>query len=311
MTPGTPRISVVTIAKALAVAALAASVLVGCEAGGSSGSSSAAPDCDGNGTMHGDHCHCEPGYEVSNDGMGCVAQAVAPDSVSSTDDVGIGAPSDAGPVTPRGDDAHAGADHGNSADTGPLGSPGDLVFEPSSVQSATVIAEDGSQVWLLEAVDGDAVLGMELYEGFGSLTSPGVTPLTAVETSYETCGTCVILRTGCVAHGDHYDCAKTLMPRAEGEVHIDAISKVEGSTFAGALLGLTFQEVTIASNYKTQVVAGGEELYLAQWIFNTKTQSAGGGSEECGGHGQRHFDHCDCDPGYYPDPQNPLNCIPQ
>ena len=311
MTPGTTRVFLAQAATALTVAVIAASALAGCESSGSSSASNSAVECDGNGTMHGDHCHCEAGYEVTNDGMGCVAQSTTSDSAGGQGDVVNEVPTDVGPVTPRGNDAHTGGDHGHGDDAGPSGSHPELVFEPSSVQAATVLAEDGSQVWLLEAVDGDAVLGIELYEGFGSLTSPGVTPLTAVETSYETCGTCLILRTGCVAHGDHYDCATTLMPRAEGEVHIDAISKVEGSTFAGALLGLTFQEVTIASNYKTQVVAGGEELYLAQWIFNTKTESAGGGSEECGGHGQRHFDHCDCDPGYYPDPQNPLNCIPQ
>ena len=311
MYPRASRIALVKAATALAVAAIVVSPLAGCDAGGSSSSSGVAAECDGNGTMHGDHCHCEPGYVVTNDGMGCVVQPGATDAASSQGDVAIGEPSDAGPVAPHADDAHVGADHGHSDDAGPSNGHGELIFQPSSVQAATVTAEDGTQVWLLEAVAGDAVLGIELYEGFGSLTSPGVTALTAVETSYETCGTCVILRTGCVAHGDHYDCTNTLMPRAEGEVHIDAMSKTEGSTFAGALLGLVFQEVTIAADYKTQVVSDGQTLHLAQWIFNAKTQSAGGGTDECGGHGQRHFDHCDCDPGYYPDPQNPLNCIPQ
>ena len=78
MTLVIPRIALVKAASALLVTAFAAAPLAGCEAGGSSGSSSAALECDGNGTMHGDHCHCEPGHMVTADGMGCVAQADAP-----------------------------------------------------------------------------------------------------------------------------------------------------------------------------------------------------------------------------------------
>lgn len=31
--------------------------------------------------------------------------------------------------------------------------------------------------------------------------------------------------------------------------------------------------------------------------------------EVCGGHGELHVDHCDCEPGYAPDPQDPLTCV--
>ncbi len=288
----------------------------------------AAADCGGHGELHGSHCDCDAGYAPSADGMSCVA-------ASTSEAEGL-----------KGGEAHSDHDHSdhehsNHEETGAttqgsssaeeqgladeqgategegsddeieVGDEAALSFNPSTVQASSVTANDGTRAWMLEAVDGDVVLSIELYEAFGGLTTPGAAPLTSPETSYSTCGTCLILGTECVPHGDHYDCARVFMPRAEGEVRLDAIGAGDGQQLSGELLGLVFQEVTIAANYDTQIVAGGELIYLDMWAFDTTLQGSSGPEEECGGHGQMHFDHCDCDPGYTPDPQNPLNCIAQ
>ena len=54
----------------------------------------------------------------------------------------------------------------------------DLVFNPSNGQGSVGQAQDGSQVWLFEAMDGGSILRIELYAGYGAPTAPGVVNLT-------------------------------------------------------------------------------------------------------------------------------------
>ena len=232
--------------------------------------------CGGHGEMHGDHCHCDGGYTVSNDGQTCVAT-----------------PADNG-----------GGDQG-----------GEFSFIPRNPRAATGAAQDGTQVWLLEAVDGDKVLEMSIYEAYGGPTSPTQIEMTETETSYSTCGTCLVLRTGCVLHNGHYDCRRAFMPRAEGTIFLDELGASPGGSISGEMVDLVFQEVLISDRGRTNVVTDGAVLNFDPWEFDLRLGSlgnggGGGAQEECSGHGRLHGDHCDCDPGYRPDPQNAMACIP-
>ena len=231
--------------------------------------------CGGHGEMHGDHCHCDGGYALSDDGQTCVV-----------------APAD-----------HGGGDQG-----------GAFSFIPRNPRAATGAARDGTQVWLLEAVDGDKVLEMAIYEAYGGPTSPTDIEMTEDETRYSTCGTCLVLRTGCIAHNGHFDCLRSFMPRAEGTIFLDELGAQPGGRLSGEMVDLVFQEVVIIDRGRTTVVTDGAVLDFDPWTFDLPLGSLGGGGggaqEECSGHGRLHGDHCDCDPGYRPDPQNPMACIP-
>ena len=117
-------------------------------------------------------------------------------------------------------------------------------------------------------MDGGAILRLELYAAFGAPTSPGVVEMTSAETDYSTCGTCIMLRTGCVSHGDHYDCTQTFMPRAGGQVNISALGSSVGDRFTGELKDIVLQEVAIGQGYTTTPVAGGEVLNFESWTFD-------------------------------------------
>lgn len=171
------------------------------------------------------------------------------------------------------------AEDGTSCDTnsGSEGSAseGDFIFEPSLIQASTG-QSNNSQIWLLEAIDDDVQLKIEIYESYGGISSPGSMTLDDVETNYATCGTCILIQTGCIEHGDHYDCNRTFMPITGGEVHIEKIGTNADDQFSGQLLGLSFQEVRIGQDYETQPIAGGEELHLAPWTFDTILEELGG-----------------------------------
>jgi hypothetical protein len=187
---------------------------------------------------------------------------------------------------------------------------GKLVFAPSDPKAATGESDDGKRVWRLEAVDDDMVLRLEIYEAFGGPVSPDVVEITAVETNYATCGTCVVFQTGCVAHDDHFDCDRTFMPREGGQIALTSLGAV-GAQLTGGLVSLGLQEVTIGADYETQVVSDGDTLDLDDWSFDVLLDAFGEPDVACGGHGELHGDHCHCDPGYGLDPEDPTLCIPE
>ena len=119
----------------------------------------------------------------------------------------------------------------------------------------------------MEAKDDDVQLRLVIYESYGGISSPGSITIDEVESSYATCGTCLVLQTGCELHGDHYHCERTFMPAIGGEVNIEKIGTSVGDELAGALLDIVFQEVTISQTYDTQRVADGEEHHLGAWSF--------------------------------------------
>ena len=195
--------------------------------------------CSGHGEWHGDHCDCDAGYIRSEDGLSCEPEELV------TDDGQTG-PSD------------------NTTE------PTDLVFTASSAQGSVGNAQDGSKIWIVEAMDRDTILRIELYAGYGAPTSPGTVDITNVETDYATCGTCLMLRTGCVAHGDHYDCTGTFMPRAEGQVQVDAIGQEAGDQLTGQLKEIVFQQVSIGQDYTTTPISGGDQLRLETMSFDVQ-----------------------------------------
>jgi len=105
------------------------------------------------------------------------------------------------------------------------------------------------------------------------------------------------------------------MPRAEGTIFLDELGASPGGRISGEMVDLVFQEVLISDRGRTNVVTDGTVLDFDPWEFNLRLGSlgnggGGGAQEECSGHGRMHAGHCDCDPGYRPDPQNALACIP-
>lgn len=248
--------------------------------------------CGGHGERHGDHCHCDAGYVLSEDEQSCVA----PDG---EDGHGHEHEQDAG----GGDSGH---EHSEDA-----GHEGEFEFASSELSASTGMADDGTQFWVLEAIGGDVVLGMELYEAFGGPTSAGVVEIGEAETDYASCGTCLILKTGCEAHGDHFHCERSFMPRAEGQVHLDAIGGAAGEHLTGELLGVVFQEVNIGEGYETEPVQGGEVLQIEAWSFDVELAGLPLVEEECNGHGHLHGDTCHCDAGYVLDLTDSTQCIPE
>ncbi len=195
--------------------------------------------CGGHGVFHGDHCDCDAGYSPSADGLSCEADEAPVDNNTGVDNQAT----DASDAT-------------------------NLTFNPASTKGSVGAAQDGSQVWIFEAMDGDAMLRLELYAAYGAPTAPGVAEITDSETDYSTCGTCIMLRTGCVAHGDHYDCTKTFMPKAQGQVEISAIGGAAGDQLAGELKNIVLQQVSIGQDYSTTPINGGEALNIESWSFD-------------------------------------------
>lgn len=200
--------------------------------------------CGGNGVFHGDHCDCDAGYSPSADGLSCEADEVSADDTNAGDN-----------------------------QTSDVSDAANLTFNPSSTKASVGQNQDGSQVWIFEAMDGDAMLRFELYAAYGAPTSPGVAEITDAETDYSTCGTCIMLRTGCVAHGDHYDCTKSFMPKVGGQIEFTAISGTVGEQMSGELKNIVLQEVSIAQDYSTTPVNGGEALSIDSWAFDVSLEA--------------------------------------
>lgn len=193
--------------------------------------------CDGNGYFDEDHghCHCDDGYDLTADGMGCEPEE---------------------------------SDDGSDGSDGSDGTSGGDAFSPDTVTGSVITLSDGSKAWLLEARDGDTWLSIENYPSYGGATGPETRTLDATETDYATCGVCLLLQTDCEVHGDHGHCGATFMPEAGGEVTFDALGQAAGESWAGTLTDVRFVEVEIGSDYSTTVVAGGGSFVISDWSFD-------------------------------------------
>ncbi|MEZ4433640.1 MAG: hypothetical protein R3F65_14625 [bacterium] len=281
--------------------------LAGC---GGDGGGDDSPDCDGRGTLHDDHCHCDPGFALDPaDDLRCVAveadagvdAAPEPESDAATEPEPDAATEPA-PDAATAPDAAAAPDAATE--------PEAIDFDPETVRASTLL-DDGDRVWLVEAADGEHVLRLENYVAFGGPAAPARVAIGEVEADYAACGLCLVLQSECVAHDDHFHCGPSFMPvPGVGEVELTAVGAAEGEAFAARLSGIELREVTIdPRDYTTTVVPGGRRLRLAEWSFEA-TLAAAPMNEECGGHGHLHGDHCHCDPGYMVDPEDPANCVP-
>lgn len=192
----------------------------------------------------------------------------------------------------------------------PMRTPTPLAFDADNAQARTQLT-DGNRSWVLRASDGSTQIAIELYEAYGAPTEPGTVALTEGETSYATCGTCVVLQTGCEAHGDHFHCDATFMPQAQGQLRIDTLGTSPDERLAGELQNIVFQQVSIAEDYATTPVADGELLRLDAWAFDAELEGRPRPEPECSGHGHQHGPECHCDPGYRTDPEDPTRCIPE
>ena len=112
------------------------------------------------------------------------------------------------------------------------------------------------------------VLTIEFYYGFGDpppLTEPGTFAIgeTSQEQNYQTCGTCLLIRTECTATDG---CDKIFFATG-GEVTLYEFGEAPGEPVAGDLIGVTYVEVTIdESTYVSTPVPGGEG-----WCIDTLT----------------------------------------
>jgi len=234
--------------------------------GGGGDEETATGDCGEHGEMDDDHghCHCDEGYELSEDGDTCVeggGLGKEPPTTTLPTDTGSGTGG-----TPSTDTGLAPTDTAvPTTDTAPMGDP----FDPTSTEASLHELSDGSQAWLLLAKDGKTWLSIENYEAYGGATGPETRSIDAVDTSYATCGMCLLLQTGCEPHGDHAHCEVTYMPEPGGVVVTDALGGAAGETWSGSLEAVRFVEVTIGFNNNTTVVKGGDSFYLADWAFST------------------------------------------
>ena len=228
--------------------------------------------CDGQGVIHNDHCHCATGYTSTEDGLGCVERE------------------DLGP------------------DPDPGSGGGALTFAPTSVRSAVAQDDAGQTYWVVEGLDGGAHIQIELYPEYGGPDSAGHHVLNVDDESYATCGTCVVLRTGCVLSNGFYDCDRTFMPAAGAVFHADQMGTEEGSKIVARLEDVTFEQVTIAQDFSTAPVDNGVSHTLERWAFDVVL--GGVNTEpECSGQGHMHGNTCHCNPGYSVDPGDPTKCV--
>ena len=141
---------------------------------------------------------------------------------------------------------------------------GDL-FVPDVVEG--VFYDDESPLWVLTAKEGGTWLTIENYPSFGGAEAPETRVLDANEVDYATCGICVMLRTGCTAHGDHGHCSKSFMPEAGSRVTFDTLGDGGGTQWSGSITPIRFIEVTMSGSSSTPV-EGGEQIELDTWAFD-------------------------------------------
>ncbi len=117
------------------------------------------------------------------------------------------------------------------------------------------------------------VIAVELYYDFGGSTTPGTFALagTTEEANYATCGTCVLVRSGCDASGActkyFFQTGGTLTTTAHGEV---------GGQFTGTMTGVTLEEVTInSSTFESTPVPGGEGWCISTYSFDAAVAAPG------------------------------------
>lgn len=140
----------------------------------------------------------------------------------------------------------------------------DLSAAEITGQSAT--DDSGNAVYIVQAVAGDVVVRIEGYVGAGAPSTAASITLAGDELNYATCSVCVLAQTGCAAHDDHFHCEETLMATG-GVVELDALDPA--ASIAGHLHDVQLVPVTIADDYQSTPVDGGQPHSIAHWEFAT------------------------------------------
>ncbi len=197
--------------------------------------------------------------------MGCSSSSSAVTPVTSTDagakDSGTSTAHDASASvdssTPVVEDAGASLGTGGST-TSDGGTCGFTTAGPA--EAYTGADSNGDPIWLFYGTGTDTRIAIENYAGMGGISAAGTVQFTSNDESYETCGFCIILQTGCDANG----CAKTFMPVAgQGSVNVTELGAIAGH-FTGDLSGVQLREVTIdATSFATAPVVGGTTQCLS------------------------------------------------
>ena len=60
------------------------------------------------------------------------------------------------------------------------------------------------------------------------------------------------------------------MPRAEGQVQVDAIGTAAGEQLTGQIRDIVFQQVSIGQDYTTTPVNGGDLHRIESWAFDVQ-----------------------------------------
>ncbi len=142
--------------------------------------------------------------------------------------------------------------------------PIDMTDAVITGQSAT--DDNGDAVYIVQAVAGDVVVRIEGYVGSGAPSTAASVTLAGDELNYATCSVCVLAQTGCAAHDDHFHCEETLMATG-GVVELDALDP--SASIAGHLHEVQFVPVTIADDYQSTPIDGGQPHAIAHWDFTT------------------------------------------
>ena len=176
--------------------------------------------------------------------LGCSASSSSPSTASTAD---------AGSST----DARASTDAGSSTDA--VSDGGACGFDAIGPSEAyTGLNENGELVWAFYGTGAGTELTIENYVQFGGVATPGTVQIKAADESYETCGTCIIFRTGCAGTS----CSKTFMPVAGGSIVYTQMGAV-GERFTGDFSNVQLREVTIdADTFATTSVSGGQTQCL-------------------------------------------------
>lgn len=185
-------------------------------------------------------CSSTPAASVTDAGP-----ADAASDVSIPPPPGDSGPLDSGPLDASQPDAAPGA-----CDTTGFVSVADDGFVKSSDGTVGIV----SQTTLASPVD---TLELDLLPLTGSAVTVGKRALSADDASYDTCKTCVLIRTKC--DDGLANCAKTFMAKS-GSVGVTTFGGKDGAF--EATVDVAMVEVTIDNENKTTPVAGGKTWCL-------------------------------------------------
>lgn len=160
-------------------------------------------------------------------------------------------------------------------DTLATDTPRDETSDPAcDHQGFTAVAQDaghafGAFNYLAQDTLGEPVttLNLQLVDGVtGVATEAGTYPIT--EDGYEACANCVLIYQSC--DGNLSNCERTFLANV-GTLTISTFG-ASGQQFTGTLSDVVLVEVTVASDFTSTLVAGGQTWCLDSYDFDATIQ---------------------------------------